>query len=209
MMNGIQSGLDWPRPITLSGRPVFRFFLVSAVAFLAAWALDAPVARRLAGWQPLQSYDLYTMFRLVGYWPVWTLVAVAFALIDRGSPHPFRRAATLWTAVTASGMASEVLKLLIRRERPDALGAYVFRSWRDQPFASGGLGMPSGHASIAFAAVWTLSFLYPRATVVWVVLGVGCAFSRMAGNSHFVSDIVASCVSSYVVVRGARELFAR
>jgi membrane-associated phospholipid phosphatase len=179
------------------------------VVLAASWALDAPVARRLATWQPAYSHDLYEMFRLVGYWPVWTLVAIAFGLIDRGSPHPFRRAATLWTAVTVSGIASEVIKLLIRRERPDALGAYVFRSWRDQPFATGGLGMPSGHASIAFAAMWTLSFLYPRAGVVWVILGAGCAFTRMTGNSHFVSDIAVSCVFSYAIAREARDVFAR
>ncbi len=196
-------------PLSPPWRPAFRFLILSVAALAAAWQLDAPAARRLAGWHPSYSWELFAMFRLVGYWPVWTLVAAAIALNDRGSPHPLRRAATLWTSVTVSGAASEALKLLIRRQRPDALGNYVFRAWGDQPFATAGLGMPSGHASIAFGAVWILTFLYPRATPVWLLLGVGCAFTRIAGNDHFVSDIVASCVLSYAVAWGTRGLFGR
>jgi undecaprenyl-diphosphatase len=150
------------------------------------------------------SFDLYTLFRLAGYLPLWAVVSLAFAAID--APNGWRavwaRGGALFVAVTIAGALAEILKLLVRRERPSAnLAAYVFRPWRDSPFSTSGLGWPSSHTAVAFAAVFVLCQIHPRATPIWILIGIGCAFSRLSGNLHFLSDIVGGAMVGYITAR--------
>ena len=168
----------------------------------AAFALDRPLAQYIAQRPFGYSFDLYAMFRLAGFLPLWAVVSVAFVLIDseRGWRHAWRRGGLLWCAVTASGATAELLKMLVRRERPDDVAMYVFRPWTESPFATGGMGWPSSHTAVAFAAAWLLCRLYPRAAVVWISMGAACAFSRLSSNAHFASDVVGAALVAYLVV---------
>jgi membrane-associated phospholipid phosphatase len=171
-------------------------------AIAAAFALDRPVAEYIAQRPFGYSFDLYSMFRLAGFLPLWIVVSAAFILIDseRGWRRAWRRGGLLLAAVMASGACAELLKLLVRRERPGDMASYVFRPWTDSPFASGGLGWPSSHTAVAFAAAWVLCRLYPRAAVIWMAMAAACAFSRLLNNAHFVSDLVCAALLAYVVV---------
>lgn len=188
-----------PRPIT---RAVF-FVSVAIAALAVSSAIDGPIA----AWTRLHpfgySYDLYTMLRLGGYVPVWAIVSSAFVLIDsqNGWRRAWSRGGLLFAAVIAAGVVAEVLKIVVRRERPalDVMD-YVFRPWNEDTYSSAGLGWPSSHTAVAFAAVWTLWRLYPRATAVWLFIGLGCALSRLARNDHFASDVVGGILVGYAVV---------
>jgi membrane-associated phospholipid phosphatase len=189
------SRLPWSR--------VGTFALVSIAALAAALAVDGPVASALSRRQISYSYDLYTMFRLAGFVPLWVIVAVAFAAIDsaHGWRNAWRRGGLLAAAVVVSGSIAELLKLAIRRERPGLqMLAYVFRPWHYSPFASDGLGSPSSHTAVAFAAAWALSRLHPRASILWLLIAVLCALSRVVHNDHYVSDLVGGAVVAYAVV---------
>ena len=179
-------------------------FAVVAIAGLAsASALDGPVTSALSRRDITYSYDLYTMFRLAGFVPLWLVVAVALVAIDSagGWRDAWRRGGLLAAAVALSGSVAELLKLAIRRQRPgvDPL-AYGFRPWHDSPFANDGLGWPSSHAAVAFAAAWALSRLYPRASIVWLTIAALCALSRLVRNDHYLSDLVAGALVAYAVV---------
>ena len=176
---------------------------VATLALAAASAIDRPVARLIAGHPLSYSYDLYAMFRLAGFLPVWVIVAAAFILIDSrlGWRHASYRGGSVLVAVTLAGAAAELLKILIRRERPNVAALeYVFHPWREDTLSTSGLGWPSSHTAVAFAAVWLLCRMYPAASVVWLVIGVGCALTRIVGNDHFVSDVVGGILLAYAVV---------
>ncbi len=181
---------------------VAAYLAVAVTAVGIASLADRPVAEYSIRHLSDQG-ELYNMLRMAGYLPLWIVIAIAFAMID--APLGWRglrsRGALLLTSVVVSGAAAEVLKMLVRRERPvPPFTEYVFRPWQQDTFSSSGLGWPSSHSAVAFAAVWVLCRLHPRASLMWILIGVGCAVSRLARNDHFLSDVVGGAIVAYGVV---------
>ena len=173
-----------------------RILLVAIVAIVAAHLLDGWAWVHLVDPRVYEK-DLGRMFRIVGYLPLWLLLALALwrTTGDR------RRAVLLAASPALGGLLAEALKILLRRERPNLHdGLYVFRSFADQPFATKALGLPSSHALVAFAGAWMLARLYPRASAVWLMLGAGCALTRVQAHAHFLSDVVVAGVAGFVLV---------
>lgn len=203
---------DPVQPATQRRRRALLVGLTVVASLSVSLALDGVVARGVARAQISYSYDLFTMFRLAGYLPLWVVVSMAFVLLD--SRHGWRsawsRGGLLFTSVALSGAVSEALKILIRRERPgDDLSTFVFRPWSDETFSTSGLGWPSGHTAVAFAAAWTLSRLHPRATPVWALIAMACAFSRIVRNDHYLSDLVSAAALAYAVTSTVWPVFVR
>jgi membrane-associated phospholipid phosphatase len=93
-----------------------------------------------------------------------------------------------------------VLKLVIRRERPNTNGGdYGFRPWSDEPFSTAGLALPSSHTMVAFAACTALARIFPGARWVWYGLAAGCAITRVLDRAHFVSDIALGALLGWSV----------
>lgn len=181
------------------------FLLVAAVTLAAALLLDR--------WFFVHAYDraVYDrdwgrMLRVMGFLPLWIAAAAVLALEDRGTPRAavgawYRRALLLLGGPTAAGIAGELLKLVIRRERPGAhAGASVFRSFAERPFSTAGLATPSSHAVVAFGAAFMLARLFPRAAPVWYLLAAGCALTRVMARAHFLSDVALSALLAWLVV---------
>ncbi len=101
----------------------------------------------------------------------------------------------IFVAIALPGLVVTIVKRLIGRVRPSALGpfAYVPFSWRPD-YAS----MPSGHATTAFAAAVALGALWPRARpVLWCYAAV-IALSRVVISAHYPSDVIAgACVGGF------------
>ena len=89
-------------------------------------------------------------------------------------------------AVIVNGVYTQVLKMAIRRERPDG---------------SNRLSFPSGHSSNAFTAATVISRHYPRLAVPGFGVATYIAVSRMASNKHHFSDIVAGAGFGFGVGR--------
>lgn len=158
-------------------------------------ALDLPEAHR---------EDWHRMLRAFGYLPLWAVVALAAALLSRRDAA--RRAIFLFAAPALAGVLAEALKLLLRRERPDAADpAYHFRPFSQEPFSSAGLGLPSSHATIAFAGAAALCVVAPRGWPIWLLLAGGCAFTRLADRAHYFSDTTLAALTG----AGAALLLAR
>jgi membrane-associated phospholipid phosphatase len=180
-----------------------------AAIVLAIGALVAATA--LDGWayHVLVVPDVYgrdwgRMLRIAGFLPTWAVVSVALVLcapVSGLAPNIRRwRAFLPLIAASVGGIVAEVLKLLLRRERPEAhAGAYVFRSWSNQPLSTGGLALPSSHALVAFAAAAMLARLYPRARWLWYALAAGCALTRVLARAHFLSDVTLAAIIGWAV----------
>jgi undecaprenyl-diphosphatase len=187
------SGTDSP------SRRAWVMLAVSLALFGAASAVDSWAFHhfRLSG---VYDRDWGRALRSMGYWPLWIALSFALWLTDRARGRGVQRAAILAGAVTVAGVSDEVLKLVVRRDRPGVLdGAYAFRSWPDRPFDSSGFGMPSSHAIIAFAAAAALTEFFPAAAIVWYGLAVGCAVTRVLSGAHFVSDVVVGALLGIMI----------
>lgn len=180
-----------------SGRMFFAL-AVAAGAMLAATLVD-PWAYQTLILPGVYEKDWGRLLRIMGFLPTWAIVSAAILL---GGPRdaPRVRAFLPLIAAAAGGIVAEVLKLLLRRERPvPHEGEYFFRAWSDRPFSSGGLALPSSHALVAFAAAAMLARMYPRAAWLWYSLAAGCGLTRVLARAHFLSDVVLAALVGWLV----------
>lgn len=188
--------------MTPVARPLIpaRFWVLAVASIVLAHALD-PLAFRYFRVEDIYGDDLGRMLRIMGYVPLWLAAGAAVILEER---TPWRRmprspGGLIIAGSIVGGIAAELAKLVVRRRRPGELGEYVFRPFTERTFSTGGLGMPSSHALVAFGAAAVLSRLYPRARIVWWGLAWGCGLSRVADGAHFLSDVVAAAVIGWLV----------
>jgi membrane-associated phospholipid phosphatase len=150
----------------------------------------------------LYDLDWARLLRVMGFVPTWMIAALAMWLHERPAAAE-RAAARAWYLVTApiaGGLLCEILKLLLRRERPEANdGAYGFRAWSDHPFSTSGLAWPSSHTMVAFAAATAMARLFPRARWVWYALAAGCGLTRILAHAHFFSDVMLGALFGWCV----------
>lgn len=135
--------------------------------------------------------DFGRLLRVMGFAGTWVALAVAVGLAEPVRATARRRAWLLfWSPVLAGGVA-ELLKIVVRRERPAVHdGLYGFRPWDERTWSAAGLAFPSSHVAVAFGGAAMLARLYPRARWVGYTLAAGCAITRVAARAHFVSDVV-------------------
>ncbi len=176
--------------------------LAITLVFLAAPALLDQWAYHHAYVKNVYDQDWARMLRIVGFWPTWLAIALAIFLEQRASaPTVARRNFWLITGSPAvGGLLCEVMKLLIRRERPESGdGEWVFRAWDDRTWSTAGLATPSSHTMVAFAGATLLARLYPRARWLFYALAWGCAATRVLSHAHYVSDVTFGALLGWAV----------
>lgn len=193
-----------PLPSSPSARAPWQWLLLGLLAVAAAhladrWAWQALLDKHFA------NTDLGRLVRIQGYLPTWILVGAALVLTDwprraaEGWRGAWRRGLLVVGSAAVGGLLAEVVKLLVRRERPGDTGEYIFRAWSDRPFSTSGLGMASSHVLVASAALAMLARLFPRTAPICYLLAIGCAYSRVAAGAHYLSDVTAALVLGVLV----------
>jgi len=109
----------------------------------------------------------------------------------RGDAVLRRTGGALAAALAAGGVASQALKHLLGRVRPNFGGHGEFVG---PNLAHGPDSFPSGHSADAFCVAWVLWRLHPR--LGWIVwpFAVLVGFQRVEGVKHFPSDVAAGAV---------------
>lgn len=176
----------------MTGASRLRWLVVAALAVAAAWLLDPWAVTGLA-LPSAGDRDWGRFLRIIGFAPTWGLVALILWLEGRGSreaEHLRSAALAIVIAVLLGGLGAEALKLVFRRERPEALFAgYSYRAFTDRPFSTRGLGLPSSHAMVAFAGAGAVAVAFPRIAWPVMLLAAGCALSRVFAHAHYLSDV--------------------
>jgi membrane-associated phospholipid phosphatase len=174
--------------------------LLAALATLAALWLDPVVYRGLSP-APLDDHDWGRMLRVMGSMYLWVPLGLAFWLeARRRDPGRARIGWLLAIAPAVAGLAAELLKLLIRRERPGLhAGEYFYRPFGDRLMDSHDLGFPSSHVAVAFAGAAVVAARYPRAGLVAYLLAAGCGVTRLTSRAHFLSDVVGAALAGWAV----------
>lgn len=182
-----------------------RLLLASLVAIVLAHLLDGWAYAHLVA-PKFANTDLGRLLRIQGFLPTWVIVGTALVLHDwpervlGGIGAALRRGLLVVGAAALGGGLAELVKILVRRQRPSAgAGEYLFRAWSDGPLKTSGLGMASSHAGVAFGALAMLALLFPRARPACFALAVGCALSRVLAGAHFLSDVTVGAVLGIAV----------
>jgi membrane-associated phospholipid phosphatase len=193
-------------PICALKQRKIQIMLLSGLIIAISLMMDLWVYEQFIGYRSSQ-HDWQNVLKNCGYMPVWIVVGIVLILLNRHRPtgHLKRHVGTHLPAgliliinVASCALVAEILKLIVRRERPSMHdGMYVYRSIFHKTFNSGGLGMPSSHTMVAFAAAWMFAKLYPRISWLCIAIAAGCGMMRVGSNAHFFSDAVVSMVVSY------------
>jgi membrane-associated phospholipid phosphatase len=176
--------------------------LVITLAFLIIPALGDQWAYAHLYQAKVYDHDWAMALRATGTLYMWIPVTLIIWLVRReqDAAAAKRQAFLLLGSPVLAGALCEVLKLVIRRERPDVgAGEYVFRDWSDHTFSSGGLATPSSHTMVAFGAATMLSRMYPRARWVFYIVAWGCALTRVLAHAHFLSDVTFGALLGWAV----------
>ena len=203
-----------PRPLRAATLLQLIVWTAAAIVLIGAamYFVDARavgIAQRLPAWLIALADELTDFGRatwiLVPTGGLLVLIAVlASAGLSRISQHVLAAAAVklsfLFTACALPGLMVTTVKRLIGRARPLVDGSanpflYHPFGWKVE-YA----GMPSGHATNAFAAAVAIGALWPRARPFMWAYAIGIALTRVALTAHFPSDVLAG---AFVGVGGA------
>jgi membrane-associated phospholipid phosphatase len=176
--------------------PMLGAAVVTALAFL----LDPWVWRHLA-YPTVYEHDWGRLLRVMGSMVLWLPLTVAVWLESRArQPRTAGQSWLLLIGPAAAGILAEILKLFLRRERPNLHnGEYVYRGFADRPFDTRDFGLPSSHAMVAFAGATVLARRYPHAAPAFYLLAAGCGLSRVIAQAHFLSDALTAGIAGWAV----------
>ncbi|MGQ0704176.1 MAG: phosphatase PAP2 family protein [Gemmatimonadales bacterium] len=173
--------------------------LGAALATLAALWLD-PWVFQTVRYPGVYQHDWGRLLRISGSIFFWVALAVAFWLEGRRDRGQVRLAGALLLGPAIAGGAAELLKLLVRRERPGLHeGEYFYRPFTERLFDTHDLGFPSSHVMVAFGGAAVLARRYPKAALVLYLLAAGCGVTRLLAESHFLSDVVGGALGGWAV----------
>ncbi|MBY0362468.1 MAG: phosphatase PAP2 family protein [Phreatobacter sp.] len=219
------------RPVRPRASPSLRIFQSGAERFCAGLVALALILAGMAYLDPMfQGVRAYTSGAAAVVWEVVTdvgksswvlipsgvLVLVIFAVVrpvrgfaDKVMLALAARLAFVFIAVGGSGLIITIVKRIIARGRPryfEEFGAlhFQFPSWQSS-FAS----FPSGHSQTAFATALAFAALFPRWRNGFIAAAVIIAFSRVAVDAHYFTDIVVGSLWGIWFTVMTREWFAR
>jgi membrane-associated phospholipid phosphatase len=200
MSSGGSKGWTWYSRAPLAVRATVALAITLAFLLIPAfgdhWAYAHLYRARL------YDLDWAMALRATGTLYVWIPVALIIWLVQREHDAALakRRALLVLGSPVLAGLLCEVMKLLIRRERPDVdAGRWVFRAWSDHTFSTAGLATPSSHTMVAFGAATLLSRMYPRARWVFYVFAWGCGATRALSHGHYLSDVTFGALLGWAV----------
>ncbi|MFG0260363.1 MAG: phosphatase PAP2 family protein [Phycisphaerales bacterium JB041] len=192
-----------------------------AVGFVAASLADGPVYHAidpsLASRERLDGAWWYLALRHCGSLLTWLLLGIAVLTLDRVRRRPERpehlavRGPYIAVAAGIAGLAAELGKLIIARERPatiqtleSGVEALVYQGYHFRGlfagFADGSnLGLPSSHAATAAGGAFALAMVWPKLWPLALGIAVGCGVSRLLTGAHFASDVYAGIVLGWLV----------
>jgi undecaprenyl-diphosphatase len=176
-----------------------------AVLLLLMWTVDAAATRgvgHLPRWI-IEIFDDITDFGKSGWflWPLGLLFLAVAALPSMLTPFSQRvlaaimvRVGFLFTAIAVPSLFVTIIKRMIGRARPmvgGSLDPFLFSPfvWR-----AAYAGMPSGHATTAFAALVAFGTLWPRYRTVFLIYALLIAISRVVVTAHYPSDVLAGAL---------------
>jgi undecaprenyl-diphosphatase len=115
----------------------------------------------------------------------------------------------LFTAIAVPSLFVTIIKRMIGRARPMVGGSLDPFLYSPFIWRAAYAGMPSGHATTAFAALVAFGTLWPRSRTLWLVYALLIAVSRVVVTAHYPSDVLAGALVGMGGAILVRHYFAR
>ncbi len=193
--------------------------LTPVVFLFGMFFVDAQVSARMRSlphWL-VSFFDFITDYGKSGYvlWPLGLLFLFLCALppvLPRFQQRVLAaivvRIGFLFTAVAVPSLFDTIIKRMIGRARPFTTGhpdPFVFHPfiWQND-YA----GLPSGHATTAFAILIAFSTIWPRARSYLLIYALLIAISRVVLTAHYPTDVAAGALVGIVGALSVRRWFA-
>ena len=205
--------------------PAVRFALwagaTTILVLISIGFVDRPIASLLRAQEP----DLRSLFDVIGRLGMahGYLIAfgLAFGMLHWGGLLPRLRPfavpmralsaipAFLFISIAASGIITDVLKIILGRPRPKLFfqsGIYDFSwlGWRADLWS-----FPSGHSTTIVALMTALWCLWPQHLPFYIIVGAIVAGSRIVVGAHYFSDVLAGALVGMLTTRLVAQLLAR
>lgn len=142
-------------------------------------------AARTCGHTPARDLAVARFSKLGEHGAVWVAIGIAGSLASRGEER--RRWARATGTVAATYGLNTLVKLVVRRRRPDLPGLPPLAG------APTRLSFPSAHSSTSFAAALAYRRLGAPAAPLYGLAG-GLALSRLYLGLHYPSDVLAGAL---------------
>ena len=190
------------------------------VFMILAWTLDAAVSRgagNLPRWI-ISAFDDITDFGKSGWflWPLGSLFLSLAALPPLLTPVSQRvlaavmvRIGFLFAAIAVPSLFVTIVKRIIGRARPGVGGSldpFLFIPFK---WHAAYAGMPSGHATTAFAVLVAFGSLWPRGRTVLLIYALLIALSRVIVTAHYPTDVLAGALVGVTGAIMVRRYFAQ
>ncbi len=169
--------------------------LLCLLALAALW-IDVPVARLARDGTFAKLRELFENLEPFGHGA--GVAAIALAVFCLETRHRRRNTTGILLAAIGSGLAANLLKLVIRRDRPWGIAAEVTHGLETFGGLFPSLGgsshaqsFPSAHSATAMGLAVALASYYPRGRHMFYALAGATAISRVIAPSHYISDTLA------------------
>ncbi len=212
--------LTKPWPFGLNRRNAIPALAGLFLVLFALWWVDAPLSRLahalpepvIAFFEWLTDFGEsgWILYPALAFWLVCTVLArvgnkwtARLALKQMAATFGF-----IFLGVGLPGLASNLLKSLIGRARPelmDTVGSFAF-----QPIVNSASyeSFPSGHSTTAMAFCLVVSFLSPRTFPVMLIFSVGIVLSRVIVGAHYPTDALSGAILGTLGAYWIRNIFA-
>jgi membrane-associated phospholipid phosphatase len=192
---------------------------IAVVVLVSMFTLDAAVIRGVAHvprWV-ISVFHEITEFGKSGWflWPLGVLFLVLAALPPVLTPFSQRvlavimvRVGFLFAAIAVPSLFATVVKRIIGRARPYVGGTLDPLLFSPFAWVPAYAGMPSGHATTAFAVLVAFGSLWPRARTILLVYAVLICISRPMVIAHYPSDVLAGALVGIAGAMMVRRYFA-
>lgn len=166
--------------------------VVLLAGILSYFYLDIPAALWFRGMNGSGFYRAFKLLTRMGE-SQWYLAAglLSYLMLRRTKPAVASSGLLLFSSVALSGLAADLVKILLGRARPKLFFSESVYGFDLLHFEHAWISFPSGHSATAFSVASTLCILFPQYRIVFFLWAALIAFSRVATTQHYLSDVLA------------------
>lgn len=189
---------------------LFTFFVI-AVCIVSYEFFDQPAARfcsTLHG-KITSISELITRLGLSTPYLVAALAGFLYFKFIKKNEITANAAAFLFAAVALSGLANDLIKVVVGRSRPGLLlsqGIYWFKPFAHQYYYA---SFPSGHANTIGALCYGLYRVSGRFKWAWLTIALAVMASRVILGAHFPSDVLFGAYLGVVITELVAAAFEK
>ena len=182
--------------------------------------VDAALSQALRA-APAGLRDLFGVITVAGLgkWYIWPAALAAlgcagFASTVKDAERALWYRRLAWAlgfvalAVLISGLASDLIKVLVGRARPKLLAQATYYGFLPIGLRADYQSFPSGHATTGAALGLAVAVLLPRLRWVGLAFALTIAASRVILNAHFLGDVMGGAAIGCFTVWWLRDWYA-